>query len=42
LPQLSDKEIASIFNRLEKKGLIDLDEFIAYLKKREEQDRKMR
>ena len=25
LPELSDKEIASIFNRLEKNGKIDLD-----------------
>ena len=42
MPELSDKEIASIFNRLERDGLIDLEDFIAYLKKREEENRKMK
>ena len=39
MPELSDKEIASIFNRLERNGLIDLQDFIDYMKRKEE-DRK--
>ena len=42
MPELSDKEIASIFNRLEKDGLIDLEVFAQYLQQKQEQDRKMR
>ena len=38
MPELNDKEIVSIFNRLEKDGLIDLDEFLNYLKKKQDQD----
>ena len=42
MPELSDKEIVSIFNRLEKNGLIDLEEFLNYLKKKQDQDLKMK
>jgi hypothetical protein len=32
---LKDKEIAALFNILQRNDLIDLDEFIEYIKKRE-------
>ena len=41
MPELSDKEIASIFNRLERNGLIDLQDFIDYMKRKEEDKKRI-
>lgn len=41
MPDLKDKEIAGIFNRLEKNGMIDLEDFLEYMKRKEEERKKI-